>query len=691
MINAFTPPDFDFDFAGPADWAAMYRACLLQVVPAKDAVRGGQWKMPDLARWAELQDEIAPQFTFDRWYGVNGDHIRRQNVGFLTGRCSSNTFVIDLDDQKGPEAQAWWAGLLAVHNSNLDIETVEQRTGGGGRQKLFRAPMDWVAPTNKTTINIDIRGQGGFAMLPPSRHESGHDYEWLPGRAPWEIPIAEAPEWLLEAVDTLVAKHGSRPRTEKTASPGTEKNVFGTRIIEGREGYMRDMIWRVVLKWYRECPIGPPPPAESTARRDEAWLVYESCVGTRIVEKDLSNADGLERENRGYSMFANKWRREMKNWGSPKMTEAAKHDPNPGEFQPEPEAEPQLDPATGQPLPLVLTAAQFVGGYTPPAYLIDGILQRGYLYSLTARTGHGKTTVAMYIAQSIARVGETMHGKEVKHGTVLILAGENPDDIRARFLVLADAYGFDPARIKMRFIAGVIDIAAQMAVIEAAAAEIADLILVIVDTAAAYFRGDETNSNSQQGAYARVLRRLTFLPGKPAVLVNCHPIKNAAQDNLLPMGGSAFVNEVDGNLTLWADAEKQVTLHWLGKFRGPEFEPMAFELRMAESAAVDDDEGRLMPSVVAVPAAEATIEEGRRKLETDENRVLRILAASPNASFSHIAMRAGFEVEGRPSKAKVQRIMANLVQYKFAVKHRSGKYRITEKGKEEIGMGGFGG
>ena len=52
------PQDFDPDFASPAEWAAMYRVCLLQVVPAKEAARGRQWKMPDLTRWAELQDEI---------------------------------------------------------------------------------------------------------------------------------------------------------------------------------------------------------------------------------------------------------------------------------------------------------------------------------------------------------------------------------------------------------------------------------------------------------------------------------------------------------------------------------------------------------------------------------------------------------------------------------------------------------
>ena len=653
----------------------MYRARGLQVVPAKAPIKGGEWKMPALASWTEFQENLIPQATFDRWYGENGDHIRRQNMGILTGRCSGNVFVIDLDDQKGPQAEAWWQGLLELHNSRIDVETVEQRTGGGGRQKLFRAPMDWVAPTNKTTINIDVRGQGGFAMLPPSRHESGRDYEWLPGRAPWETAIADAPEWLLEAIDTLIVRHGSRPRTEKTASPGTERNAFGTRIIEGREGYMRDMIWRVVLKWYRECPIGPPPAAEMAAMRDEAWLVYEGCVGTRIVEAGLSNADGLERENRGYSMFANKWRREMKNWGSPKMTEAAKHDPKPGEAAAQP---PPIDPKTGKPIPLIQTSAEFLAAYTPPAYLVDGMIQRGYLYSLTARTGHGKTAVALYLAQAIAR-GVAMHGCEVLPGTVLILAGENPDDVRARYFVLGEAYGFDPTSAKIRWIPGVRHLPSHMDIIRKETDEIDDLVLVLVDTAAAYFPGTETNSNSEQGEYARLLRQMTFLKNKPAVIALSHPVKNASKDNLLPMGGSAFLNEVDGNLTLWAGVERQTTLHWQGKFRGPEFDPMTFELVEEHCDAVKNEDGVLLPSVVAKPMAEAEVAAAEDRAEKEEDRLMRAMHGAQNASFSKLAGQLGWK------KRKVQRLMERLREGKFVEQKRNEKYMLTDKGVEEIG------
>ena len=676
MDIAETPPhaNFDPDFATPSQWVGMYRAYGLQIVPGKMPVKGGTWKTPALASWTEFQENLIPQATIDRWYSPGGEHASRQNMGIITGRCSGNVFVVDLDDQKGPDAQAWWHGLIELHNNGMDLETVEQRTGGGGRQKLFRAPMDWVAPTNKTVIHIDIRGQGGFAMMPGSIHESGRCYEWLAGCAPWEMPITSAPEWLLEAVDTLIARHGSRPRTKKTASPGTEKSVFGTRIIEGRESYMRDMIWRVVLEWYRECPIGPPPAAASASKRDEAWTVYEGCVGTRIAEEGLSNADGLERENRGYSMFANKWRREMKHWGSPKMMAAAKHNPKPAA-----EAEPKIDPATGQPLPLILTSAEFLAGYTPPAYLVDGMIQRGYLYSLTARTGHGKTAVALYMAQCIAR-GQMMHGCKVLPGTVLVLAGENPDDVRARFFVLGKAYGFDPSTCKIRWIPGVKHLPTELDRIRREVADIDDLVLVLVDTAAAYFPGTETNSNSEQGAYARLLRELTFLKGKPAVIALSHPVKNAARDNLLPMGGSAFLNEVDGNLTLWSGNDRQTTLHWQGKFRGPEFDPVTFEMVEAHCDAVKDEAGRLLPSVVAKPMSGAEVALSEDAAEKDEDALLRVVHAMPMASWGSLADRLGWK------RRKVQTVLERLVRDKLVTKKRNKKYVISDNGKDVLGV-----
>jgi hypothetical protein len=307
----------------------MYRAVGLQVVPSHLPSEQQNWKRPALKDWKELQESLVPQATFDRWYSVQGEHARRPNMGLLTGRASGNIFVIDLDDYKDAGARAWWLSVLEEHNNGMEPETCQQITGGGGRQLFFRAREGWQAPTNKTPIGVDIRGQGGFAVLPPSQHVSGTPYAWKAGCAPWECEVAEAPDWLLQAVAELVERYGgdSGRGLERgpelnlgsgspgliqplaAASPG-EFNHFGARI-DGRDHYMRDLIWGAVVNWYRECPITPSD-AESQARMREVWSVYERKTKTRLAGSD--NAAGLEQEGRGATLFIEKWRRAMGKW-----------------------------------------------------------------------------------------------------------------------------------------------------------------------------------------------------------------------------------------------------------------------------------------------------------------------------------------------------------------------------------------
>jgi Mn-dependent DtxR family transcriptional regulator len=86
-----------------------------------------------------------------------------------------------------------------------------------------------------------------------------------------------------------------------------------------------------------------------------------------------------------------------------------------------------------------------------------------------------------------------------------------------------------------------------------------------------------------------------------------------------------------------------------------------------------------MPSVVAVPITDLALERGEIGQEEDENLVMKIVAASPRASLRMIAEQAKF------SKSKIERIFRRLVDDKMLSKHRS-KYRLTEKGKKELGI-----
>jgi hypothetical protein len=219
---------------------------------------------------------------------------------------------------------------------------------------------------------------------------------------------------------------------------------------------------------------------------------------------------------------------------------------------------------------LIKSSKQFVAGFIPPDYIVDGLLQQGFLYSLTGATGAGKTCITLRLAASTA-LGTVFANRETKKSRVLYLAAENPDDVRMRWKALAQHMGFDVDGIEVYFVEGVFKISQMAARLKKEAEGIGeDFGLVIIDTSPVFYEGDEENNRTQQGRHADLLRKLIgIIPGKPAVVANCHPVKNATVDNLLPAGGGNFLNQVDGNLTA-AKNDSTTELHWQGKFRGVE-------------------------------------------------------------------------------------------------------------------------
>lgn len=338
-------------------------------------------------------------------------------------------------------------------------------------------------------------------------------------------------------------------------------------------------------------------------------------------------------------------------------------------------------------IPAILSAAEFMAGFVPPDYVIDGIIQRGRLYALTSPTGHGKTAVGLYFACMVAE-GHDIGNIEVMQGDVVILAGENPDDLRCRLYAACQAYRIDPSKLRVHVLPGNFPIDADAA--EALRIKIdklsLDLVLIIVDTAAAYFHGDDDNHNVQMGAYARNLRVLTKCKGSPAVLTPAHPVKNPDKENLLPRGGGAFLNELDGNLTLWAEAMgESSTLHWQGKIRGADFSPVNFRLQQVKIDALTDRKARPIMSIVATLQTDSEAEASAKQATGDENTVLELLRRHPGISIANVATNAGWLTpKGTPAKSKVHRLLTALKRDKLVTQHR-GVWRLTEGGKKELG------
>jgi AAA domain/Bifunctional DNA primase/polymerase, N-terminal len=332
---------------------------------------------------------------------------------------------------------------------------------------------------------------------------------------------------------------------------------------------------------------------------------------------------------------------------------------------------------------LLQTSGQFTASFVPPDPLISGILQRRFIYALTGHTGRGKTAIALLFAALVGLGQRRLGNLDVEKGRVLILAGENPTDAKMRWIAMSQQMQFDHSEVDVHWVEGAFKISQGFEQIRREVEQLGGVDFVIVDSSAAFFEGDDENSNPQQGVHARRLRELTTLPGGPCVLVLCHPPKNAGDDNLQPRGAGSYVAEMDGNLTVTKD-DMAVELHWQTKLRGPDFAPVNFMLRSVTHEELKDTKGRLIPTVVATHLSDTAQEDMTRAARCDEDLALQALARNPRASVADLAKDLGwYTAKGEPHKSKTHRILRRL-QHDRLIKKERGQHEITEKGKKAL-------
>jgi AAA domain len=330
---------------------------------------------------------------------------------------------------------------------------------------------------------------------------------------------------------------------------------------------------------------------------------------------------------------------------------------------------------------LAVSSGEFVADFVPPDYLVVGWLQRRFVYSFTAATGDGKTAIALLITLLVSQ-GMKLGKLEFKRGGVLYFAGENPDDVRMRWMAATQQFGLTPEDIdNVYFVPGVFKFTEISERIreEMIARELA---LVVVDTSAAYFETDDENNNVQALAHAKRLRELSRLPGAPTVLICCHPTKNA--ENLVPRGGGSFLNEVDGNLTCKRD-DLAVEVHWTGKFRGPDFAPLNFQLKVVTHERLKDTDGNLIQTVVATFLSDEGLSEIKALRHDDQNKVLLSISEYPRLSSRERARQLGWLTKGGdPYHMRVVRAEKELEKAHLIAKGRGDEWEFKDRGKREV-------
>ena len=141
-----------------------------------------------LVKWSHISKPASEEQIVNWW--SKSPHA---GLGILTGGISG-IFVLDVDDRNGGYDSLY--SLEQTHGSLPN--TVSVKTGGGGQHYYFRANGLQIPGRIGLRPGIDIKGERGYVVAPPSLHKSGRVYEW--DCHPDEVQIADPPEWLIDLI-----------------------------------------------------------------------------------------------------------------------------------------------------------------------------------------------------------------------------------------------------------------------------------------------------------------------------------------------------------------------------------------------------------------------------------------------------------------------------------------------------------
>lgn len=217
-----------------------------------------------------------------KWFSVSP----QPNIGIICGK-ESGIVVLDVDQTHGGDDS--FTALIANHDILPD--TPESLTGGGGRHLIFAHPgVEVRNSASKVSLGIDIRGDGGYIVAPPSIHPSGKPYLWEMSSKPSQVPLAQMPDWLLRLA--IKDQPKDQPPVIESAGAVLGKICAGSRNMTlaslagtmRRRGMDSESIY-AALQVENEKHCEPPLPEDDVIKIAKSYERYEPTAPPNFEEK----------------------------------------------------------------------------------------------------------------------------------------------------------------------------------------------------------------------------------------------------------------------------------------------------------------------------------------------------------------------------------------------------------------------
>lgn len=418
----------------PKDSALAYAALGWHVLPCRE-------KKPLTAN-GFYDASIDPKQVAAWW-----DQWPDAEIGWHPG--PSGHVVVDLDVPKngGGDGQAQYASLQGADPLGTDLIAT---TPSGGRHLVYRSPEDRrYGSVNLKRMGIDVRGQGGYVVLPDGRPGR----EWL-HESPGEAAATEAPTWLVAWLDTTVGpcRAPGEPKAYGTPAPAgtaTDERLAEVRsalyAIEptlGREQWLACIFGvhdaldgdargaDLVERWSSDAPPYDDRSGVGQYREGEAFRIYGQAAtaadrDARAVGRAGVTAASLFRlaTDRGWRWKSAESLLQTTFLGSAGAPVDGPHE----SAAPRPSAKPSWQP----PEPVKLSDWTDVADLPMARWQVRGLLPERSMAVLAGDTMMGKTFVAIDMAMRLVH-GKPCFERKVQPCSVVYLCGEGQYGLSAR-------------------------------------------------------------------------------------------------------------------------------------------------------------------------------------------------------------------------------------------------------------------
>jgi Bifunctional DNA primase/polymerase, N-terminal len=156
------------------------------------------------------------------------------NVAVATG---NGLAVVDVDGSEGFDSLVQLIDKHAPGGASPEVfATARVQTGGGGWHLWFRTPagVEIRNSAGRLGAGLDVRGDGGYVVVPPSQHPNGSHYQWDGPR-----PIAPMPAWLLALARKPHLVAVTAPVERQSLRPGEGGSRYGLAALASETAAVR--------------------------------------------------------------------------------------------------------------------------------------------------------------------------------------------------------------------------------------------------------------------------------------------------------------------------------------------------------------------------------------------------------------------------------------------------------------------